>query len=64
MQTIISENESLKSDIQRKKELLEKLKELTKENEALRLQNKKLNDEIDKIVLDIQNHGHQKTLHL
>ncbi len=64
MQTIISENESLKPDIQRKKELLEKLKELTKENEALRLQNKKLNDEIDKIVLDIQNHGHQKTLHL
>ena len=64
MQTIISENESLKSDIQRKKELLEKLKELTKENEALRLQNKKLNDEIDKIILDIQNHGHQKTLHL
>ena len=64
MQTIISENESLKSDIQRKKELLEKLKELTKENEALRLQNKKLNDEIDKIVLDIQNHGPQKTLHL
>ena len=64
MQTIISENNELRSDVQRKKELLERLKELIKENEALRLQSTALDNEIEKIMSGMESNGPVKKLHL
>ena len=55
LQTITSENNSLKDEIQKKKELLERLKELVKENETLRLQSRNIDSEIKKIISGMRN---------
>ena len=64
LKKLSTENEELKSKIQRKEELLERLKELVKENESLRIQSSNLDFEIEKTVSQASSKKHTKTLHL